>query len=224
MKVYKQIFPRNHNLLVINFKIKATIVCIAFLLLHFQSCKPKNRIIEYVGYVDNAKNGLIQEKAVGDIKLICSYKPSEYILINEKVKDIEHLDSIKISNDEIVNIENVVFFKLDLVSNSKKDFLKSGIKSESQYFSRLQYLISNVKDDLIVRVGKDTLSCLFSELERDYGLTKKVTLNLGFSNENIISKDEDLELIFYDRGFGLGNQIFKFNKTVLANVPKFNKI
>jgi len=224
MKVIKQISPKQQFRFCTHVEYFKIFLSFIIIFLHFSGCRPKNSFVEYVNYVDDIENGLVQEITSGDIKLICSLKPAEYILIKEKFKEVLHKDSIKITQDEIKDMDHILFFKLDFLSKAKKDFLKSGIENEGEYFSRLQYLISDIKNDLVVKVGNDTINCLFSELERDFGLTQKVTLNLGFSNETTFPENKDLELMFNDKLFGTGIQIFKFDKSALANVPKFNKI
>jgi hypothetical protein len=180
--------------------------------------------VDYVRYFGDESNGLIISNNIDGVKITCEFKTPEYILLREKSKEISTLDSIKLSEQEISELDNVYFLKLKFSSSANKDFLKSKIQNESEYFSRLQYLQSNIAKDLVLISDKDTLNCSFSEFERDFGLSGKVTLNLGFLKEGVQTSVDDLTLIFNDQKFNLGVQKFTFLKKNIIAIPKYKVI
>lgn len=200
------------------------LVLLIYLLSFALSCKEELSNRRYISYLDDESNGLIVIQNNEGVKISCEFKTPEYILLKEKSKETSNLDSIKLLQKEVMEFENLSYFKLKLLSNSSNDFLKSNLQSESEYFSRLQYLQSNIIRDLFLVIKNDTFNCYFCEFERDYGLSGLVTLNLGFNIKNNSLFNSDFTFIFNDSKLGLGLNVFQFKKDNLIAIPYYKAI
>ncbi len=171
--------------------------------------------MEYVSWVNKEDNGCLVKKEIGQFEFALQYKPIEYVVLMEE-KD-EHLKK-QVLEKRMTELKGMQYYTLKITSKEGKEFLKTGISSEEEYYGRLQYFVSAMQDDLALIEGKDTLPCLLYHFERNYGLAPYNNIVLGFKTGNE-GKAEDKTLIYEDQVLGLGPVRLTINGKDISNTP-----
>lgn len=197
------------------------IISSTFLEFFFSACShSKCSIPEYLKYIDNPDNGLIQRKQIGVFDLSCEFKPVEYVVIKDWYKENGVLP-VQISKDEFIKNEGIDNFYLKIESTSGKDILKEGIQSEGEYFTRLEYFTRVVQNDLLLIKGQDTIACEYCLFERSFEFSKASTLVFGFKsgNQNLTQSKENMRICFDDQVLGIGPVLFQIEQKNISAIP-----
>lgn len=175
---------------------------------------------EYIRYIDNKTNGLVKDKKIGVFTVDCEYKPSAYIVIKENYKQ-NPKEVIKNFENENIEASKMFHFYIRLSAENENDVLKNDIQNQEEYFERLNYFSNFVQKDLYLISGSDTIDCAYTYFERNYGLSNKSTILLGFkrSEMNKSNSDQSLTLIYDDQVLGMGPVHFKFSSKDISNIP-----
>jgi hypothetical protein len=155
---------------------------------------------EYVKWVRASDNGLNVQKKIDGFEFILQYKPSEYIVLNQHKSDTVSKERIE---KELADYSGLQYYTFSVSSENEKDLLKADITIENEYYSRLEYFTSYAQDDISLVENGDTLACVLYHFERNYALSPKVDLVLGFEKTKSFSTS-DKQFIFHDRILGIG--------------------
>jgi len=170
---------------------------------------------EYMTYIDSEKSGLIQKKQLGPFTIQSEYKTPAYIALKEAYKFNNTVSSIDISE-----LQNIQEFYLRISSKNNNDFLKDGQNSTLNYEQRVSYFSESIKDDISLLINNiDTVPCMFSILERNYGLSPYSTLVIGFNMKDKGVGSQNLSLIINDHVLGVGPVIFQYDYKKFKNIP-----
>lgn len=175
---------------------------------------------DYMRWVENKDNGLQVEKKIGEVTFSALYKPYEYLAIMETGK--ENLTSAKLK-ERIHAYEGLQYFTFKIeANNTQKELLKTGIHSEQDYYSRLEYFSFEMQKDFKLIEGTDTLDCVLYHFERIYGLAPVATVVLGFPlTKGDLQESKINKTIGYtDRVFGAGNVYMTIRKENLDQIPQ----
>lgn len=172
--------------------------------------------LAYRDWVNNPANGLAVERIIGDFAITASYRPHEFVVLNEWNPDEEQADNS--FTERMKELEGYQYINLRLDSKDQKtEALKVGLQSQQQYYERLQYLTTLIPEDVYLIDGADTLPCKLHHYERTYKMTSFSDITLVFENKN--KQTNDKILVFDDRIFGIGLLQFRFEKNNLNGIP-----
>ena len=136
------------------------IFSIGFLLL---ACKSKLSPKEYVKTIRSEEMGLVQSSGNENFNFSVQYKPLEYIAVLEQ-RDNASEETVASRTKELKGLQ---YYNIKIQSLKGEDVLKSGIQEEKEYYNRLNYLSTFLKQDLYIIQGKDTLSPALYQFERN---------------------------------------------------------
>ena len=173
---------------------------------------------EYIKYFDSDKNGLNKVIETGQFKLEFKYRSKEYMALKSlntiELNSLSHIDSMVQNSENNVTIIMKVF-----TLDGKSSPLSQGINNESEYYNRVGYLNSDVKNDIFLVSGEDTIPCIIHHFERTYNMTNYLTLIFAFDKKNI-KTNNPLDIHFGAKIFGIDNKKITFDKTDLNHIPK----
>ena len=95
----------------------------------------------------------------------------------------------------------LICYELRISSNKYNDLLKSF--TENELTEKLNYLNSKIQLDFKIIQGKDTLPCVMTHFERNYGVAPYLSIQLAFEN-SISLKKQDYAVLYADHLFNNG--------------------
>lgn len=196
---------------------KITHFGMCFFLLSCNSQIKSNK--ELVEFVDSPESGLSMSHLLNGNTITCSIKPPVYILLKEKAKE-QPLNDVVLLTKEIIDASDGLYFNLEISNSSNSDPLKSNLKSEQEYFSRLQSIEFDLPNYLTVVQGSDTLKNIFSVYERDYGVSGKILVNLAYKRSISNLKEQPIVITFKDNILGTGDSRFEFSGNTIYKVEQ----
>ena len=185
---------------------------------------------QYVRWVENEENGLRTSKSIGNFNFTLQYKPIEYVVVKEEREPRLKKEVLKRRKEELKGMQ---YFTLKMESkDGRTEALKNGITEPNEYYSRLEYFTTWVNADIKLVEGKDTLPCVLSHFERNYGLAPFNNLVIAFDLEDEDSilhastpgVEKDKLIIFNDRVLGSGPLKFRIKQSSINNIPKLETI
>lgn len=171
----------------------------------------------YIKYIDNPDNGLIQEYVDKEksLKLVSQYKTPEYLAIKE-------IGPTNFDSDSVLNLSKEFtggfHFSFNILSTESGYDVIKGKLSPKEYLSRITHMSGEIKNDFKLLIGSDTIPCSICHFERTYNISPDNILMLVFPFEK--TTDEDLQLLYDDKLFGIGKVSLTFNNKNIKNTPK----
>jgi hypothetical protein len=136
---------------------------------------------DYVQWNENPENGMIIEKTIGDFSFSSFYETPEYLALKE-FGDTQFTK--KEYEEKLMEYDGMEYFSFRIQSLSNtEELLKVGIKSDDEYYARIEYFSFKMQKDFKMIEGNDTLDCKLFHFERVYGLAPKATFIMGFSSD-----------------------------------------
>lgn len=170
---------------------------------------------EYMGWVQEEKNGLVQTKQSGDYQFTLFYKPYDYVIASE-LDNISMLDNDKYRTlqEEIKGME---YFTFKISFKGQKSILDAAgnIEQRDELNNYFDYKIQN---DFKMIINGDTVGCQLSHFEKSRGIVPYSTFVLGFSKQR--EPDESISFIYDDQLFGTGPIVFDFNNNIISTLPE----
>lgn len=169
----------------------------------------------YIMYMKEAKNGLTQEKEIGDMVFEVHYLTSEMMALNElrgKRVTPEKFNELK------GEYEGLDYFLFEIKSKDGEFihnlFKRKGIdpqEVESVFNYDAQNLFRTV-------VGSDTNACVLYNFSKTYGLSKVMQLSLAFDTKS--EKHVEDHLLEFDSDImGKGLVKFDFKASDINHIP-----
>lgn len=172
-------------------------------------------VSEYMGWINNAENGLKVVKELKEFKFELFYKPIEYIAINEQRKfDID----TSLYTERLTELKDLQYYTLKIESLSGSEMMRTGIDSEDEYYQRLQYFNDIAQYDMALIDGNDTLSCVLFHFERNYGVAPYNNIVLGFPRKDGAPSSKTFR--FSERVLGVGIVNLKISDKDINNIPE----
>ncbi len=185
---------------------------------------PKLTPEAYVSWIESDANGLKVRKKIGDFTFAIFYKPLAYLALSELNKDSTTETNLQ---KKIKEYEGLQYFSFRIsAEKQQKELLKVNLKSDEEYYSRIEYLSFTMQNDLKLIEGKDTLNCVLYHFERVYGLAPFATFVLGFPLTEREEKSPsnkfftDKTFLYEDNVFGSGNIYMNIKKESLNRIPE----
>jgi hypothetical protein len=172
--------------------------------------------VAFKTWYENDENGMKQKREMGDFEFTTFYQTNDYLALKEMDKEMQP-EKTKFENKcrEYGNM-TYVSFRIEN-TNAQSELLRVGLRSDNEYYARLEYFSFKMQNDFKLVNGKDTLDCLLYNYERTYSLTPFATFVLGFPK---IDKVRGFKLIYHDKIFNNGIIVTNFDKDIINNIPK----
>jgi hypothetical protein len=171
---------------------------------------------QYIEWMNDKNNGLINVQEIGGYKFQLQYQPAEYLAVCEMIS--EGNDMTRANFDSVyAQYKGMQYCLLKIGSATKgEDFLKQSISTEQEYFDRIQYFTSYVQHDMFLLEPNDTQTCSMHHFERSYSLNSFNTILLAFPNKG---NPGQKELLFNDQVLGIGKIRFTIPEKSLSRIP-----
>ncbi|HSH65042.1 MAG TPA: hypothetical protein VLB84_04400, partial [Bacteroidia bacterium] len=141
----------------------------------------------YISWMENPKNGLHASEIVGDFEFDLQYKPLSYVALKSMKKEKVNKEELLKSMQEMGDLQ---YYTLRINSaNGKGEMLRTNLSAADEYFYRVQYFSFQLKKDLYLLDGKDSLPCVFAHFERTYAISPNNNFILAFP----VSQEEKKE-------------------------------
>ncbi len=188
-----------------------------FLVVLLTACTSSiDSIQEYMKYLANTENGLVQTKNISGVKFTVKYLPIEYLAYRSK------------ETKKTTAYDHTVCFMFTIGPDSTQNFdiTKLGVENYAGFAERMEVMNFQMNESISMKIGKSEYKPSFSQLENNYGLKNQRTLMVVFNvNSNISNefmKNNDIQFIYNDDLFNTGISKFKFLKDQLEELPEFN--
>ncbi len=167
---------------------------------------------EYLEWVENEKNGLLQKNIVNGFQFYLQYEPLEYIVVKESQKNEISKEYLEKRKKEL---EGYTYFTLTILNNNNQSPFKTDSADIAGYHE-----MSMQQDFSFVCSSMDTLPCTFYLFENHGGISPDKIL-LGFeNNSNLITNG--FTLIYNAKILKLGSIRFSYSKEDLQQIPELN--
>lgn len=174
---------------------------------------------QYLPVLKADHEAIYQEKKFKGITFSFRYCPIEEVVLND-CGDCTLTDSVyrKLFDKH----KELQYYTLTLVSDDENEILEHySNESDEAYYQMLDYLENGIQDDIYLLQGTDTLPCVISHYERNFGLSANNKVSLAFKNtEPQRPFLHDKILVYNDRLFNTGELRFKISKESLNKLPE----
>lgn len=194
---------------------------ILFLFIFSFGCQEKLSPKEYKSWIENKENGLLKSKKISSFQYVAMYSPPEYKLIISNSP--EEFATIKDIDKELMNYNKDLTFNFKIKNSEGVPPLRYNLLNEEEYYARLEYMNNQVINDFFILKQsniQDTIRCKFVHMERDFGLSPEIRLQLSFG-ENVVG--DNIQLCYNDRMFDNGMIKFIFEQQKIKNLPTLIK-
>lgn len=171
---------------------------------------------EYMSYIEDPANGVTVASRLENFEFGLLYKPLDYIIGLEFRNGVISLDSMSSRKKQL---EGFQYYTLRIRSNQDSEFIRTGLSSENEYYQRLEYMVSNAQDDIVLVEGRDTIPCAIYHFERNYGLSPNTNIVLAFAEGDQNSR-KDKVLIYDDKILGLGRIELRILNKNIRRIPQ----
>ena len=174
---------------------------------------------EFARWVESNKD-IVATKTIDNYEFSLKYLPAAFLALRD-------LNGKRFTEKDLNSTEENYFCSYNLVfkivaKDHSKDVIKEGADSKGAYFSKLQYFISGLQQDVFLADGTDTIRCSLCNFERTFNLNPYLTFYLLFDKKGRKNEhfDHDLTLIYNDHILGVGKTYLRIDKTDLNDIPK----
>ncbi len=177
------------------------------------SLEPK----DYVKWLTDAGNGLIETKEIGAYKFSLFYKPAAYQALMECEDYNFQADSV---NKTIKQLEGMDYYTFRIESKVTNELANAGTASQDQYSAKLQYFAGEMQNDISLVDGKDTLPCSLFHYERNFGVSAHNNFILVFETGPQNKAANNKTLVFNDRVLGIGPLNLSIKGKNIDHIPQ----
>ena len=194
---------------------------VIFILLGF-GCDKALEVKEYVQFIKNPDNGLKKQKKVGAIIADLQFKPVPFIIANELRKHNINATEFNFRKKELQGLQ-YYNLQLGVDPSLNKNITTYNSNSLEDQQERLYYLSYQLKNDIRLIQGTDTLAPILYHFERTYDISNHRTFVLAFE-EKEYSSILDKTLIIHSPILGTGPFKLKIKASDLQNIPNLKLI
>ena len=177
---------------------------------------------DLISWVEDEGNGLRVTKQISNYKFQLQYKLLEYIIAQEILNKNLTREEIEARMEEKKDMQ---YLTLRIGSaDERTSILETNLTDRQEYYERLDYFAFQMKKDLILVDGTDTLGCSLYHFERTYNLTPFNNIVLGFANPGYLKEAKDKTLIYKDNILDIGAVKLTIKASSLEDMPKLKLI
>ncbi|MCU0436195.1 MAG: hypothetical protein MUC87_22250 [Bacteroidia bacterium] len=181
------------------------------------SAVPELSPAEYISWVEDAENGLHQEKTIGALRFSMQYKPADYVVL----QDVKRTNFSSPEWDSLTKeVSDMQYYTLQIGTADGKDITRFNLGNDQEYYARQEYLSAGMQKDIQLVDGTDTLNCLMYHYERTYGISPDAKVVLAFDNKAPKTALQNKTLILNDNHFGTGIIMLSIDAGSLRSIPQ----
>jgi hypothetical protein len=212
-------------------KVRGSFTPVLFLLIiSLSSCSGKKTISdpnEFMKWMNDPENGLVQTKYVSNVKINVKNLPSAYMAYLE-MKNLQGQSEQK-RDSLIAYYSQSKTFLLTIspderVKGNSGDIMYRDVTGFEEYKDRSHVMNFEFGDYIDLITDNEKYKPVLSNLENVYGLSSGRKIILVFAEKNgsqDLSKSKELDLVFTDEIFNTGINHFVFAQHKLNSVPDF---
>ncbi len=169
---------------------------------------------EYMAYCEEESNGLKSSRTIGDFVFSVFYQPVPYLALKE-LKSTTPDKAAMASKQEEYGPMSYFAFKIEN-TRWRDELMKLNLKSENEYYARLEYMSFKMQQDFKLIQGSDTLACSLFHFERVYGLAPFATFVMAFPTP---AANREFKLWYHDKLFNNGIIMMDFESGFINQLP-----
>lgn len=170
---------------------------------------------EYLTWLGENKEQLIQESELDNFDYTVRYLPAEYVIL----KYNDHFDfNSKQGQQELAAYNKSIYFSYEVKSKSGKDPLHELSRNTLDYHDKLKYYSFDAQNDFKLIQGKDTLDCKLYHMERTYNTAPIMRVSLVFEKPKEFTQ-QDFILSFNDQKQANGRMNYYYSIDQINNLP-----
>lgn len=166
----------------------------------------------YLAWIKKHHKKLIAKQELEGISYALTYRPVDLLVLSELGDRPSQSDFFQLRKE----YQDLQYFTLRIQGN--QDMMKYGIRSEDDYYQRLDYFAFYAQQDIQLIIAQDTLPCAMYHFERNYGGAPFLSLNLGFEVPE--ESRGDRSVAFYDRVYTGKLILLELAQEELNHIPK----
>jgi hypothetical protein len=151
-----------------------------------------------------------------NFKIRAEYKSNQFMALISSMPEGK-LDIKAFEEHKEKNKDQVFFFVKFFAADSTAEALKYNINSEKEYYGRIEYLSTIIKNDFHLITDYDTILCAMHVYERAFSITPYEQIILVFDAKRPFENGE----LIYNGIFSENEDVrFVFSKKIMKNIPK----
>jgi hypothetical protein len=166
---------------------------------------------KYLTWYESEANPLHKKQIIGDIEYTCTYLVTDYFL----ARDIASGVSPDPKSEDLSE-----YYKINIKIKNNQEPLTYQIENSNESYERINYLVSDIKDDILLVTSTDSLSCQLHHYERVYHVGNTLSVMFIFDKTD---NPESRTILFNDRLFGNNILRFTFDKDEIKTIPILKK-
>jgi hypothetical protein len=198
-------------------------------LLLFQQCgrdKEIRDVGEYIKWINDPENGLVQSKYIEGVKLKARFLPAEYLAYKEMEGFQKKTEETRDSLISCYSKSKTFLLTIGVDDRKKKaegDIMYKGVTEYDEYRTRSYTMNFDMEEYIKLKAGDQTFRPVLSTMENVYSLSSDRNIYLVFSDDQAgnLFLAKDLDLTFNDEIFSTGINHFIFNNRNLNKIPHF---
>lgn len=195
------------------------LILLIFLLL--EACTPSSlELNDYLAYISNPKNGLVQSRKINALAFKVKYLPIDYLvyqIVGDKPYTLESIDK------ERSNYKGSFNLLMQISPNEEEvsfDVMTETVASIQEFKQHSFTMNFELKDYMELHIGEQKLKPILVELENTYGLTKHRNVNIVFALDGLeIDSYSTIDFVFRDEVFKTGIHHFVFDRNNIDHIP-----
>lgn len=171
---------------------------------------------DYLNYMNNKKNGLIQTKEVDGLVFEVRYLTPELMSLNElKTENVEKGKFRK----TLKEYEGLNYYKIKISGNEEGKHVYNVLKDEGidpiEVEAELNF---DMQQNIYTVQGSDTGACVLYVFSKTYGLAKTYDMQIGVERKDSLNKND--AVVEINSGIlKRGLLKFRFSNTDIQNIP-----
>ena len=192
------------------------------LVLFLSSCGGKEKLPaeQYYAWIKNPDNGILQKKEIKPYAFSLQYKPAAFTYLLENQKEKTSAEKLQ---QHLKDNSDMQYFNLRIASADGKANVFD-VDNRMDYNQKLSYFVFDLKQDIYMVDGADTLPCLLYHYERNYDLTPFIDISLAFKQGKAVKAEEEetkeKNVIINAGTLGVGVVKFQLTKEDLKRIPE----
>lgn len=181
---------------------------------------------EYVKYLNQERNGLVQEHNKQGLRIKMKYLPTDFLVLNELRHETA---SITDASRKQLRKEyaNSLTFLMTIGPGAGEDFdvTKIGVANYQEFSERIMTMTYALKTQIRLEGGGKQYHPDLAQLEELFGLQNKRNILLVFNlseEEQGALFNQDFSVQYEDEIFHTGINQFLFRKAAIQNIPTIN--
>lgn len=193
-------------------------VCLAGFLLAFYSCSNSFTQSEYFAFLNNAENGFLIRKEIGNKEVQGKFLPADFMLLKDLSKGFNSSNKDSIRN--LYANSRTFLFTISNTEENSKALVYDEIADYKAYQERAYTLNFDMKEFFSLQTKGGNYKPVLVTAENTYGLQKSLNIIVVFARKDQsddLMTSEEYDLVFNDEVFDTGISHFVFYK---SNIDK----